>query len=690
MKSRLSKNYMRASRALLSLMCTGALFTANVAFATSDTWDGSTDGIWATNTNWLTDPATVPGTGDTATFSDAGNGNTTINLGSGVTISTILFDTATAAAYTIGSGSVGSQTLTFTDTGAVTMNAAVANNQIFNSNIVLGTAIAGTTTITNLTTGGTAKNITVNGTIQGGTGGTAGIKTISVSNLNGGSVTFTNAITAGGSTGINLGTFQSGNSDTIHTGTTTLSGNVTSTLRTLMATGGGSMVVDGQTVTVSTLSSYGNTGTYGKFFLNSGSVAFNGGYTTATSSGNPAGADGSALIVNGGTFSATLVTLGRSQNTGSTTTFNTTAINMGTSGFQVNGGTASVSGAVRLYGGGSSTTGQVSGTGALTIGGELSVGEVGTRTTLFQVTGGTLTNTDAVGNGIVIAKGNATNAAAGQLLLTGGTTTTEKISFGVSGGLAGSTGNLTLNGANASLYVGNGGIVKNATNSYTTAINLMNGTLGAKANWSSSLDMALAGTGVIIKAADATNTANNITLSGVLSGSNGFTKTGGGTLTLSGLNTYTGATIVNAGTLAYGNSFTMAGANQITVAATGTAGTNYATITSTAGTLTFGGTFAVNFSSSILSGGESFSLFQAAGGSLAPGFSGVSVVGSYAATLTNNSGTWTGSGNGFDFTFTAATGILAVTASAVPEPATYAALAGLGILGFAAYRRRRA
>ena len=684
-----------AARMLLALMSTAAFIALSGSVrATSDSWVGGTSGAWATGTNWLTNPTIVPGTGDTATF-NAASANTTIDLGSGVTISTLLFDTATAAAYTIGSGLAGSQTLTLTDTGAVTMNATVVNNQVFNSNIVLGTAIAGTTTITNLTTGGTSKNITINGAIQGGTGGTAGAKTITVSNLSGGSVTFTNAITAGGSTGINLGTFQSSNSDVTHTGTTTLSGNVTSTLRTLTATGGGSMVVDGQTVTVSTLSSYGNTTTYGKFFLNSGSVAFNGGYTTATSSGNPAGADGSALIVNGGTFSATSVVLGRSQNTGSTTTFNTSAINMGTSGFQVNGGTASVTGAVRLYGGGSSSTGQVSGTGALTIGGELSIGEVGTRTTLLQVTGGSLTDTDTVGNGIVIGKGTAAAAAAGQLLLTGGTTTTEKISFGLSGGLAGSTGNLTMNGAGASLYVGSGGIVNNATNSYTTAINFMNGTLGAKANWSSSLAMNLAGSGMTIQAADASSVAHNITLNGILSGANGFTKTGGGILTLGAANSYTGATIINAGTLQLGIANALASGTAVTLGGgtlnlggfSQTALTNALTLNASSTidfgshvgglTLTFGDSHLATWTGTLtllnfVEGTDQLNFTSLSGSLTSNQLNEISLVG-YTAT-------------GID----GATGNVIFTASAVPEPATYAALAGLVMLGFAAYRRRRA
>ena len=64
---------------------------------------------------------------DTATFNGAGNGNVVIDVATGgpLTINTIAFDTAGAAAYTIGSGAVGTQTLTLDDTAAVTMNGPV-------------------------------------------------------------------------------------------------------------------------------------------------------------------------------------------------------------------------------------------------------------------------------------------------------------------------------------------------------------------------------------------------------------------------------------------------------------------------------------------------------------------------------------------------------------------------------------
>ncbi|MBC8128627.1 MAG: hypothetical protein H8M99_15925, partial [Gloeobacteraceae cyanobacterium ES-bin-144] len=101
--------------------------------AASATWNGTTDALWAMTTNWSASP--VPGVGDTATFNNAGNGNVGITVGT-ISLSNITFDTAAAAAYTLGSG-----TITFANgnTTAVTMNSTVAANQIINTNLTLGT-----------------------------------------------------------------------------------------------------------------------------------------------------------------------------------------------------------------------------------------------------------------------------------------------------------------------------------------------------------------------------------------------------------------------------------------------------------------------------------------------------------------------------------------------------------------------
>ena len=185
------------------------------------------------------------------------------------------------------------------------------------------------------------------------------------------------------------------------------------------------------------------------------------------------------------------------------------------------------------------------------------------------------------------------------------------------------------------------------------------------------------------------------TFAGAISDGTGqviITKIGSGTQTFTGLNTYTGGTHVDAGTLAVGANFTMTGANQVTLAATGVAGTNYATMTSTAGTLTFAGTLGIKITASLV-GGESFSLFSASGGALAGDFTNVSLTGSYLTSLTETgSGIWTGTTSGLDFTFATSgvnAGILSVAISAVPEPASCAAIFGALVLGASAFRRRR-
>lgn len=72
-----------------------------------NTWYGWADAQWSNGTNWSSSPP--PSAGETAIFNNAGNGNTTIDLGAGVAVHTVLFDQATVGAYTIGSGGAGAQ-----------------------------------------------------------------------------------------------------------------------------------------------------------------------------------------------------------------------------------------------------------------------------------------------------------------------------------------------------------------------------------------------------------------------------------------------------------------------------------------------------------------------------------------------------------------------------------------------------
>ncbi len=99
-------------------------------------WVGSTDATWATAANWS--GGSVPGTGETVAFENAGNGNTTIDLGSGATVGSIVFNTASAAAYTIGSS--GTQTLTLDDNGSITVDSSVTEDLTLTAVIAGGSA----------------------------------------------------------------------------------------------------------------------------------------------------------------------------------------------------------------------------------------------------------------------------------------------------------------------------------------------------------------------------------------------------------------------------------------------------------------------------------------------------------------------------------------------------------------------
>lgn len=568
--------------------------------AANATWSGASDALWATLGNW-NNALSVPGAGETATF-NAASSNATVNVGTGLSVGSIVFDTANAAAYTVGAGGAGGQTLTLT-TG-VTANAGVTTNQLFHANVLFGSGTAGTYAIGNSSSG----TLTFAGTMQGGAGGTAGAKIVNVS---GGNVVLTNAITAGGASSVALRNTSSG--------TVTLSGSVSSSLADLRAsTSAGLVRIDGQSVTVANSSSYGGTGASqtGRFDLVTGTVAFNGGISTAATS-----SDGSMIRVSGGGFTSTTVTItGRTW--GNSTATATTAAST-TSGLVFAGGTSTIAGNAAILGNNSNVSGLVSG-GSVTVGGELRISEGANagRWSVFQVSGGSLTVNDTT-NGIIIARGAAANSTKGALYLTGGTTSAGKISFGISTTGSNTEGTLTLNGAAAALYLGGGGMVLSATNPYAATISLTSGLVGANADWSSALNMNLngGGTAVTFQAADAAAVARNISLSGTLSGAGGFAKAGGGVLTLAAANTFTGAVAVNAGTLAVGNASALG------------SGTNALAVNG--GTVDLGG-YAVAVGSLAGAGGTISS--SAAGATLATA---VTTAGTFAGVIADGAGTVT-------------------------------------------------
>jgi autotransporter-associated beta strand protein len=170
--------------------------------------------------------------------------------------------------------------------------------------------------------------------------------------------------------------------------------------------------------------------------------------------------------------------------------------------------------------------------------------------------------------------------------------------------------NNTFSGTLAFSKVGTGTLTLSGINTYTGATAIGAGTLEITGLLGGgSYAGAIANSGTL-----RFGSTSNQTLSGIISGIGGLTKSGTGTLTTTVANTYTGGTTVNAGTLQVGNR------TNITAAVAGTttlSGGNIAynynnnvftingaiTLTSTSTITKLNGAFQMNFSSGTLNGG---------------------------------------------------------------------------------------
>jgi autotransporter-associated beta strand protein len=546
----------------------GGAFTLNNAVTL-----GANSSIWTAGSNTLTfgNNVTLAGNAGITLWGRSARFDGTLGLGAN-TFSVVQSGSSTLSMTLAGP---------VTGTGGITMNAA-SNKTLILANTAGANTYSGGTTITA-------------GTVSIGTGGTAA-DTSHVGALGSGDV----SINTGGMLRLwirNNASFNIANNLSINGGTLrNEDGNHTMTGTVSVGTNGATFqsVWGGKNLTLSnTISGSGPVTVQ----ANGAQVRFFGAntYTGATTVSNGtlllsnASASSGFAISSGATLALRTITLGSTQNitgagavtkdistfgastingnnntyTGATTvnidrfTVGSTGVINGTSDITVqaqwganfnNLGSVTTPGNISVQGSGNTTGGGVSTDSSffrnsgtvnaanINLASSATANTIANRGGSYSQSGGTTTVTGAItlsANGGTGAAGTAGNDAA--LNLTGGTINTPTLAL--DSGIVTATGG-TLN-------LGSGGIT--SAGGRPVEINLGAATVGATAAWSTTLDLNLtdASTGTTFD-----TTGGSIEISGSLTGSGNFNKTGSGTLTLSGTSTsFAGDVSVSAGTL---------------------------------------------------------------------------------------------------------------------------------------------
>ncbi len=497
------------------------------------TWIGGTSNAWTTGSNWT--GGATPVSGNTATFNNSGSGNTTISLGGAVQpIGGITFDTAAAAAYTV--GSTAGDALKFDANGTVTVTSTVTTAQAINAAI----QTQGALTVANNGTGG----LTFRGGLTLG-GGSAGLLTISGT----GTTTYSGNI----STGVN-GITYSGSGLLTLSGTNSFIGTTTILSGTANINSDGALgsAANGVALTGGTLQFAAG----GGVILNSSRGIVLGGGAFDTNSANDTingVVSGTNLVKNGG---GDLTVTNTSTYTGSTTV-NAGGLVVGSTGSLGSGpllvnntNPAPSSTDVYLY----NTSGQTIGNLSSNLSGAANGNTVGVflgagvALTVNQTAPTTFQGTIFGGGNLVLGSSStSTLTLSGNSIYTGSTTINGgTLQLGVANALPATT----------PLTLGSGGTLNlNNNNQTIAALNSSAGNINTGT-----------GTGGILTIG---NTAGGtVTYSGVISGTGGLTwgivntnvpNPTPSTLLLTSASTNTGPMTINTGTLSIGTAYALSG-----------------------------------------------------------------------------------------------------------------------------------
>ncbi|WP_445369825.1 autotransporter-associated beta strand repeat-containing protein [Methylomonas sp. BW4-1] len=456
--------------------------------------------------------------------------------GSGTLTSNSTFDVQSGTV----SAKLGGTNIGLNKTTAGTVTLSGANTYTGNTQVSAGTLTLGASDVLANTS-----SLVVNGdTFDLG----ANNDTVAGVQLTSGSITGTGTLTSTSDFDMQAGTVSAALGGSVGltkttAGTVTLSGTNTYTGNTqvnagTLALGAGDVLANASSLIVNggTFDLGANNDTVAGVQLLSGSITGSGTLTSNSTFDVQAGTVSAAL---GGSAGLSKITAGTVTLSGTNTYTGNTQVSAGTlalgasdvlanaSSLVVNGGTFALGNHNDTVDGVQLTSGSITGSGTLT------------SNSTFDVQSGTVSA--ALGGSVGLTK-----TTAGSVTLSGTNTYTGNTQVNA-GTLALGAGDVL---ANTSSLVVNGGTFDLGANSDTVAgVQLLSGSI--------------TGSGTLTS--NSTFDVQSGTVSAVLGGSVGLTKTTAGTVTLSGTNTYTGNTLVSAGTLALGASDVLANTSSLIV-----------------------------------------------------------------------------------------------------------------------------